>query len=147
MVMDLVHAPGLYDTPEEKIIHRAELIKIFELENYLNTCLKDLNEETALRVELAKQCLYPRALLVVQEPFANMDFQRSKRLLRSLALLAKETQMTVIFSGMSFGPIQRFVTHAMVLKEEPGLPFFGRTAKLKSYCEFMHEKIPHGVDY
>ena len=132
-----------YVFPEQQLFQQVALVKLFQLEEYVARPMADLSDEIRLRIQIVKQCMYSRGLLVLKNPLSNLDQRAARELLRLLSFLAGSTGMTVILSGLSsFSGTEGYPASHILWVPEGRPPIFGTLSAVESYCREAEVPVP-----
>ncbi len=99
---------------QEKI---AELLKVVALEDYANVLPKNLSGGQQQRVAIARALAIMPKLLLLDEPFSNLDYSRKMELRERLFSYAKEHDLSVIISTHEIQEVLPWVDQIIVLQE------------------------------
>lgn len=133
-----------YIFPEQQLFQQVALVKLFRLEEYVARPMAELSDEIRLRIQIVKQCMYSRGLLVLKNPLSNLDQRAAKELLRLLSFLAGSTGMTVILSGLSsFSGTEGYPASHILWVPEGMPPIFGKLPQIVEYCRDASVPVPH----
>jgi len=103
--------------PEQKNARIAELLEIVEMTDYANIKAKNLSGGQMQRVALARVLALEPEVLLLDEPFSNIDNFRKNSLRRKLFGYLKEKQITTIFATHDSSDVLSFSDEVLVLKK------------------------------
>lgn len=161
-------ASHLTKMDEEKDLQRiSELLKVVDMEDFANTLVKNLSGGQKQRVALAKALANEPSLLLLDEPFSNIDTFRKNKIRRDLFAYLKKNEIACITATHDSEEALAYADNLIILKdggiEASGSPeeifnslntpyqvgFFGEVSKLPAtffYSESSSEEIillPH----
>jgi ABC-2 type transport system ATP-binding protein len=127
----------LYNIPQERVrTERAAAFRLFGLEDYTQTLIKDLSHGYRQRVIYAATFLHQPQVLFVDEPFIGLD-PFSIRLIRNLLRQKAREGMTIFFT-----------THILALAENMadrlGIIAEGRLVGLGTLAELQAQSAVQG---
>eukprot|EP00931_Biecheleriopsis_adriatica_P076126 TRINITY_DN49875_c0_g1_i1.p1 TRINITY_DN49875_c0_g1~~TRINITY_DN49875_c0_g1_i1.p1 ORF type:complete len:1551 (-),score=267.18 TRINITY_DN49875_c0_g1_i1:164-4816(-) len=144
LVLDLSHVPGFFGTKEKRSQHVAQIVKLFKLQDYLNTPLGKLSNEISRRFLLAQVCLLPCGLIIVKDPLDGLEEKAAHRMLLLFRIVASKLGTTVIFSCAAgngvVGEVEA-VTHVFSVS---GQTRFAEVEELNSICQSSNHLVPAG---
>lgn len=94
-----------------------ELLEVVGLENYANVLPKNLSGGQQQRVAIARALSIMPKLLLLDEPFSNLDYSRKMELRERLFNYVKENQLSVIISTHEIQEILPWIDQIVVLQE------------------------------
>lgn len=103
--------------PKEKQVRIDELLEVIHLTEYKNTPTKELSGGQRQRVALAQALAKQPELLILDEPFAHIDYHIKNTIARNLFDYIKKEKMTAIFSTHHAIDALHFADKILVLKE------------------------------
>jgi iron(III) transport system ATP-binding protein len=103
--------------PEEKQARIAELLKVVELETFLNTKVKELSGGQKQRVALARAIAKEPEILLLDEPFSHIDNFKKQSLRRSFFKYLKEKNITTIVATHDKNDVLGFSDYMLVLHD------------------------------
>lgn len=95
----------------------AELLDVVGLTDFANTLPKNLSGGQQQRVAIARALSVMPKLLLLDEPFSNLDYSRKMELREKLFSYAKEHQLSVIISTHEIEEILPWTDQIIVLQE------------------------------
>ena len=95
----------------------AEALEIFRVDHLKDHSPLTLSFGEQHRVALASVMAARPEILVLDEPFAGLDFTRRKDILKTLSLLRKSRGTTVVIASHEFLPDETWADETFVLKE------------------------------
>lgn len=102
--------------PEKKNERIAELLEIVEMTNYTNVKAKNLSGGQMQRVALARVLALEPEVLLLDEPFSDIDNFRKNSLRRKLFAYVKEKQITTIFATHDSSDVLSFADEVLIMK-------------------------------
>ena len=100
---------------KRKKVH--ELLEVVGLENYANVLPKNLSGGQQQRVAIARALSVMPKLLLLDEPFSNLDYSRKMELREKLFNYLKEHELSVIISTHEIQEILPWIDQIVVLQE------------------------------
>jgi len=100
---------------KRKKVH--ELLEVVGLENYANVLPKNLSGGQQQRVAVARALSVMPKLLLLDEPFSNLDYSRKMELRERLFNYVKEHDLSVIISTHEIQEILPWIDQIVVLQE------------------------------
>ncbi len=100
---------------KRKKVH--ELLEVVGLENYANVLPKNLSGGQQQRVAIARALSVMPKLLLLDEPFSNLDYSRKMELRERLFNYVKEHELSVIISTHEIQEILPWIDQIVVLQE------------------------------
>ncbi len=100
---------------KRKKVH--ELLEVVGLENYANVLPKNLSGGQQQRVAIARALSVMPKLLLLDEPFSNLDYSRKMELREKLFNYVKENELSVIISTHEIQEILPWIDQIVVLQE------------------------------
>ena len=94
-----------------------ELLEVVGLENYANVLPKNLSGGQQQRVAIARTLSVMPKLLLLDEPFSNLDYSRKMELREKLFNYVKEHELSVIISTHEIQEILPWIDQIVVLQE------------------------------
>ena len=85
---------GLTETIEERVNHFLALVGLLDFRHYLP---RDISGGMKQRVELARVLVLDPHILLMDEPFASLDYRTRREMQDLLIALAQELSQTIIF--------------------------------------------------
>lgn len=95
----------------------AELLEVVGLENYANVLPKNLSGGQQQRVAIARALSVMPKLLLLDEPFSNLDYSRKMELRERLFNYVKDHQLSLIISTHEIQEILPWIDQIVVLQE------------------------------
>jgi len=100
-----------------KIKHISELLEVVGMEKYVNEFPQNLSEGQKQRISIAKSLAQLPKLLLLDEPFSNLDFPRKVELRDKLFSYVKKQNISLIISTHDVGEVLPWVDEIAVLRE------------------------------
>lgn len=94
-----------------------ELLEVVGLENFANVLPKNLSGGQQQRVAIARALSIMPKLLLLDEPFSNLDYSRKMELREKLFNYVKENHLSVIISTHEIQEILPWIDQIVVLQE------------------------------
>ena len=115
------HLSRLDEEKDEQRI--AELLQVVEMEVYKNTLVKNLSGGQKQRVALAKALANEPEILLLDEPFSNIDVFRKNKLQRKIFNYLKEKNISCITATHDSEEALAFSDQILMLKNGTGEMF------------------------
>lgn len=125
------HLSGLNEEKEAEKIH--ELLKIVEMDTFKNTLVKNLSGGQKQRVALAKALANEPKILLLDEPFSNIDTFRKNKLQRKIFGYLKENNISCITATHDSEEALAFSNQILMLKN-------GKE-EMRGTPEFIYENV------
>ena len=109
------HLTKLDEEKDEKRI--AELLQVVDLKVYANTLVKNLSGGQKQRVALAKALANEPELLLLDEPFSNIDVFRKNKIRRDLYSYLKKNNVSCITSTHDSEEALAFSDNLLLIKD------------------------------
>ncbi|QXE27503.1 ABC transporter ATP-binding protein [Chlamydia buteonis] len=101
-----------------------EVIESFNLGDLLDCYPDELSEGQKQRVSLACQCLSPKPILLLDEPFSSLDITTKEQLYQYILRLARKDRKTVVLVTHDFRDVAFLGDIFYVLKNHGLIPVF-----------------------
>ena len=88
---------GVYKDKDVRKEIINSILEKMELKEYSNYYPKELSGGMAQRVSIARAFIYPSTLLIMDEPFKQMDKELKDRIIKEFLLLLKENKKTILY--------------------------------------------------
>lgn len=125
------HLSRLDEEKDEKRID--ELLEVVEMETFKNTLVKNLSGGQKQRVALAKALANEPEILLLDEPFSNIDVFRKNKLQRKIFSYLKDNNISCITATHDSDEALAFSNHILMLKNG--------TEELFGTPEFIYENV------
>ncbi|WP_138432605.1 ABC transporter ATP-binding protein [Winogradskyella algicola] len=143
--------------PEQKELRTNELLKVVELEAFANRKVKNLSGGQKQRVALARALAKEPEILLLDEPFSNIDNFKKQSLRRSIFGYLKEKDISCVVATHDKNDVLGFADEMMVLHNKeivikdtpqniynnPKLPlvasFFGEFSEIDNTLYYAHQ--------
>lgn len=109
------HLSRLDEIQDEKRID--QLLEVVEMKDYKNTLVKNLSGGQKQRVALAKALANEPEILLLDEPFSNIDVFRKNKLQRKIYSYLKENNISCITATHDSEEALAFSGHILMLKD------------------------------
>lgn len=125
------HLSGLDEKKDAQRID--ELLKVVEMEDFKNTLVKNLSGGQKQRVALAKALANEPKILLLDEPFSNIDTFRKNKLQRKIFSYLKENDIGCITATHDSEEALAFSDHILMLKDG--------TVEMRGTPEFIYKNV------
>lgn len=125
------HLSGLDEQKDERKIDA--LLEVVELESFKNTLVKNLSGGQKQRLALAKALVNEPAILLLDEPFSNIDVFRKNKLQRKIFSYLKERKISCITATHDSDEALAFSDKILMLKNG--------TEELLGTPEFIYKNV------
>ncbi len=125
------HLSGLKEEKDNDRID--ELLKVVEMEEFKNTLVKNLSGGQKQRVALAKALANEPKILLLDEPFSNIDTFRKNKLQRKIFSYLKENDISCITATHDSDEALAFSDHIVMLKDG--------TVEMRGTPEFIYKNV------
>jgi len=95
----------------------CKLLEVVGMEKYLNEFPENLSEGQKQRISIAKSLAQVPKLLLLDEPFSNLDFPRKVDLRGKLFSYVKKQNISLVISTHDVGEVLPWVDEIVVLRE------------------------------
>lgn len=121
----------------------TKLLKEFDLNNKLNSPIKNLSAGMKQKLRIIQALLNEPDLLILDEPTSNLDIFTREFLLEKIKALCKENNTSVVFSTHILSDLDiSLKNHNVVLLKQGNLVYSGSSSELlNSNHEFSHYEI------
>ncbi|WP_348664130.1 ABC transporter ATP-binding protein [Chlamydia vaughanii] len=119
-----------------------EVVESFNIGKLLDSYPDQLSEGQKQRVSLASQCLSPKPILLLDEPFSSLDITTKELLYKYILRLAKKESKTVILVTHDFRDVAFLGDAFYVIKNHALVPiFFNDTTRSSENVHLLIEDI------
>lgn len=125
------HLSGLDEEKDKKRI--GQLLEVVEMESFKNTLVKNLSGGQKQRVALAKALANEPEILLLDEPFSNIDVFRKNKLQRKIFNYLKENKISCITATHDSEEALAFSDKILMLKNG--------TVEMAGTPEFIYENV------
>ncbi len=107
---------AIYDLPDHKIEERIEnLTSIFELEEMINTPVRNLSLGQRIRCEIAASLIHEPEVLFLDEPTIGLDPVVKENIRALIKKMNKEYQTTVFLTSHDVGDIEKLCKRIIIV--------------------------------
>ena len=107
---------AIYDLPDHKIEERIEnLTSIFELEEMINTPVRNLSLGQRIRCEIAASLIHEPEVLFLDEPTIGLDPVVKENIRALIKKMNKEFQTTVFLTSHDVGDIEKLCKRIIIV--------------------------------
>lgn len=107
---------AIYDLPDRKIEERIENLKsIFELEEIINTPVRNLSLGQRIRCEIAASLIHEPEVLFLDEPTIGLDPVVKENIRSLIKKMNKEFQTTVFLTSHDVGDIEKLCKRIIIV--------------------------------
>ena len=92
-----------------------------ELNEYAHYYPNELSGGMAQRVSIARAFIYPSDLLIMDEPFKQMDVELKDKIIKEFLLLYKENKRTVIYITHDIEEAKKITNNVYVIENESSI--------------------------
>src|SRR5690606_10689177 len=125
------HLSRLDEEKDERRID--ELLEVVEMEAFKNTLVKNLSGGQKQRVALAKALANEPEILLLDEPFSNIDTFRKNKLQRKIFSYLKDNNINCITATHDSDEALAFSDHILMLKNG--------TVEMTGTPQFIYENV------
>jgi len=135
----LEFAGRMYKLPQEVIEQRMfELIDIFELQSKKDTWIENCSKGMKKKVSIATALLHNPQLIILDEPFSDLDFVALGRL-KTIMNKAKKSGKTILIASHNIQEIESVCDDFAIIKE-------GKVLFQKSFTDICEEIGKNGLE-
>lgn len=150
----------MYDMTKEQIDKRInELVKIFDLESFINQPVRKLSLGQRMRAEIATSLIHRPKIIFLDEPTIGLDVVSKKKLRDLLLKINKEEKITIFLTSHDTEDIQSIckrcmiINHGKIMIDTPTKELINSYIKNKNiiitpetyFTEFP--KLEEGIEY
>ena len=107
---------AIYDIPKEEAEKRiAELITLFELENFINTPVRNLSLGQRIRCEIAASIIHNPQILFLDEPTIGLDPVVKESIRKLIKKMNKELHTTIFLTSHDISDIEKLCKRVMIV--------------------------------
>ncbi len=107
---------AIYDLPEEKIEERIESLKsIFELEEFINTPVRNLSLGQRIRCEIVASLIHEPEVLFLDEPTIGLDPVVKENIRTLIKQMNREYQTTIFLTSHDVGDIEKLCKRIIIV--------------------------------
>lgn len=107
---------AIYDLPDKRIEERIESLKqIFELEEIINTPVRNLSLGQRIRCEIAASLIHEPEILFLDEPTIGLDPVVKENIRALIKKMNKEYQTTVFLTSHDIGDIEKLCKRIIIV--------------------------------
>lgn len=109
---------GIYKDKEKRKEIITNMLTKMELDEYAHYYPNELSGGMAQRVSIARAFIYPSDLLIMDEPFKQMDTELKDKIINEFLLLFKENKRTVIYITHNLEEAKKITKNIYVIENE-----------------------------
>ena len=109
---------GIYKDKEKRKEIIFNMLTKMELDEYAHYYPNELSGGMAQRVSIARAFIYPSDLLIMDEPFKQMDTELKDKIINEFLLLFKENKRTVIYITHNLEEAKKITKNIYVIENE-----------------------------
>jgi NitT/TauT family transport system ATP-binding protein len=109
---------GVYKDKDKRKEIITNMLTKMELNEYANYYPNELSGGMAQRVSIARAFIYPSDLLIMDEPFKQMDIELKDKIINEFLLLFKENKRTVIYITHNIEEAKNITNNIYVIENE-----------------------------
>lgn len=109
---------AIYDIPDNEIETRIkELTKIFELEEFINTPVRNLSLGQRIRCEIVAALIHKPEILFLDEPTIGLDPVVKENVRALIKKMNKELGMTIFLTSHDVGDIEKLCKRVIIVNK------------------------------
>lgn len=109
---------AIYDIPDNEIETRiSELTKIFELEDFINTPVRNLSLGQRIRCEIVAALIHKPEILFLDEPTIGLDPVVKENVRALIKKMNKELGMTIFLTSHDVGDIEKLCKRVIIVNK------------------------------
>ncbi|MFA6475865.1 MAG: ATP-binding cassette domain-containing protein [Candidatus Paceibacterota bacterium] len=149
----------MYDIPDEEIkVRIAELVKLFDLGDFIRQPVRKLSLGQRMRAEVAASLIHKPQIILLDEPTIGLDVVAKKALRDLLLKINKEEKTTIFLTSHDVGDIESLcdrtiINHGLVIKDIPTTEL-AKTFAYEKYIDLIAKNkftefpaLPEGLRY
>ena len=107
---------AIYDIPEDKMEERIkELTITFELENFINTPVRNLSLGQRIRCEIVASLIHNPKILFLDEPTIGLDPVVKENIRKLIKKMNKEYNTTIFLTSHDIGDIEKLCKRVIIV--------------------------------
>jgi len=109
---------AIYDIPNEEIENRIEELKAtFELQDFINTPVRNLSLGQRIRCEIAASLIHKPEILFLDEPTIGLDPVVKENIRKLIKKMNKEYNTTIFLTSHDIGDIEKLCKRVIVVNK------------------------------
>lgn len=107
---------AIYDIPDDEIEERiTELKNVFELEEFINTPVRNLSLGQRIRCEIVAALIHKPEVLFLDEPTIGLDPVVKENIRKLIKQMNKEYNMTIFLTSHDVGDIEKLCKRVIII--------------------------------